>query len=804
MIDFVNNFAREVITEPTDRWVSATYLNYSIYTIKERGLVPIDGLKPVNRRVLYSHFQKEGKDAFEDTVKAATVVGSAMGWHPHGDASIADAMARMAQVFNMRVPLLSAQGSPGHFPGDKPAEPRYWEAQLTPACRELLRELPEGSVEIGRNFDNKLDEARILPVRWPVYLVNGSFGIVVGYSSSMPPNNPNEVMDALIAMARNPDITLDEVLTIIKGPDLPMGCEIIGTDGIRSYYETGKGTITVRARYTIEHLNRGAVSIRFNELPPETNGAKIKEEIRKKKDKGKFADIRFYDDQSDLNGFSFVVETKAGTNHLAVIAELYKETGFQSKVSYKTLILDSNYKPVVSNLMDMMRDFLNFRVTCNVNKAKTRGEKLEKRKLELEAITKVLVDIDRTIEVIRDSDTAKEARETLMDEFGLDESQANYILAMRLRSLTKADSLAVKNELETISAELDYLNTLLNDPKVMMEHLVSELEATKEVIGDERRTVIVKQTEAELRAEERQVAKKIRASEKKVKNTVYLFSDGTITRHVEGEPAEPYTSKLEFKPGAKAVLVTADGNGHRVPLSYITENERVTVDSIIPGQKVVGLFLDSTPRGHYGGFMLSAQGKVKVTKTNFPPSKDTFPVFKLTEGDYLVSAQWVGTKSSSLKVVAVASTGKATSYPLETIRQSGASAGGSNGFNVGKGEAIAGMVVPMDSPGYIVATTANSFKVTSLDEVPVAGKGSAGLLTQRLTKTDGDTLLTATVTSKPMGLISGALESLEERATGRGERGTLKPAGFIAGNMDTLVADETSEESGEPEESAEN
>ncbi|NMA66598.1 MAG: DNA topoisomerase IV, partial [Clostridiaceae bacterium] len=500
-IDF-SKVAAHIIKTPLQNFVEESYLPYAHYVIMNRALISDDGLKPVQRRILYAMDQLGLTDK-KDFIKAAQIVGETMGkYHPHGDASIGDALARMGQDFTLRVPLVDVQGSVGFTTGDDPAAPRYWEGRPTKAAMELTKELKEGAIKMGLNYDGKYPEPPMLPVRWPNGIINGSQGIAVGYSSNIVPHNPTEVMDALIAMVKDPDITIDEIMEIMPGPDMPTGGVLIGYEGVKDYYETGKGTFSIRGKYSIEPGARGTHQIIFHEAPYQVSAEQIISAVDKnKKDKNRFKEISQVKDLSDINnGFKLSVSVKAGANPEVVLSDLFKWTPLEQTFSVNMTVLKDGV-PSVNSMKDMLENFIEFRSQCIIDKSQYRLNELNKEIDRLDGIIKVLVDIDKAIEIIRKSEDTKIANEKLQKRFKINDEQATFILSMPLRRLTKSDSLSIQNEIKDLKEEQKYLTKLLKDEKVFKKHLINELEETKKVIADERRTEIINKSQEELKKE---------------------------------------------------------------------------------------------------------------------------------------------------------------------------------------------------------------------------------------------------------------------------------------------------------------
>ena len=739
-VDF-SKVAAKVIKTPLQNFVEDSYLPYAHYVISSRALISDDGLKPVQRRILYAMNQL-GLDDKKDHIKAAQISGETMGkYHPHGDSSINSALARMGQTFAMRVPLVDVQGSVGTVTGDEPAAVRYWEGRPTAAAMELLKELKDGAVEMGVNYDGKFPEPQILPIRWPNGLVNGSQGIAVGYSSTIPPHNPGEVMDAAIELAKNPDLDTEGILKVMPGPDMPTGGTLVGYEGVKEYYETGRGTFKVRGRYKVEPGNRGTHIITFYESPYQVSAEQLIMTIDKqKKDNNRFKEISYVKDLSGFTtkGFNFTIGVKAGANPDLVIKDLFKYTQLEQSFPVNLTILVGG-APKVSTVKEILTSFIEFRTECILNKSRNKLDVIDKKIAQLSGIDKVLVDIDKAIEIIRKSENSEIANNDLQKTFKVTEEQSNYILSMPLRRLTKADSLSLRKEIEELTEERHLLNAIMTDDEAFTAYLIEELEATKKVINDERRTIINNKTQEELKAEE---AAMKRAAARDAKNSecyVTLFSDGSITK-TEGpyeQERSPIgiTAQVKTRTQEKIILVLKDGEAMKVPVSHISEDVILDVKTAtgIPSDSIVGLGVDKLDKGDIGLLVVSSDGGVNIV--NKFPNSDKFTLTKLKE-DTLKFATWIDKKAHNELLVLVSSDGYITSFPIEQIRTSNSGAGTVKGMNVDEGAKIVGAAVATEETAEVVSCTHETIKVTKLSEIPSRNRGAKGVILQRLSEHD--------------------------------------------------------------------
>ena len=489
-----NGSSREILTLIEDE-IRSSYIDYAMSVIIGRALPDVrDGLKPVQRRILYS-MRELGLLPNRPFRKSATVVGEVIGkYHPHGDQSVYDALVRLAQDFTMRYPLIQGQGNFGSIDGDPPAAYRYTEARLSPIALELLEGLDEEAVDFVPNFDGRLQEPVVLPAKFPNLLCNGSYGIAVGMATEIPPHNLSEVVDALIALIGNPDITPEEIMQYIKGPDFPTGGIIVGTRGLREAYLTGSGTITVRGKYHIEEKQGGRVNIVFSEIPYRVSKANVIAKIANLVKEEVITEISEVRDESDKEGLRLVIELKRGVDPDVVVNKLFKHTQLQESYGLNFLALVDNV-PKILNIKDLLVEYLKHRENVTRRIITYRLRKREERAHILEGFKIALDHLDEIIELIRSAEDQKEAKEKLVERFGLTEIQAQAILDMKLGNLTKLDRTKVEKEYEECIRDIARFKEILENRQLLMEELKKQFTELKEKYGDRRRTEI---TEGEL------------------------------------------------------------------------------------------------------------------------------------------------------------------------------------------------------------------------------------------------------------------------------------------------------------------
>ena len=466
------------------------YIDYSMSVIVSRALPDVrDGFKPVHRRVLFG-MQKLGNTSNQPTKKSARIVGDVMGkLHPHGDSSIYMTLARMAQDWSLRYPLVEGQGNFGSIDGDSPAAMRYTEVRLEKIGEEMMRDIDEDTVDMMPNFDNTIEEPTVLPTRFPNLLVNGASGIAVGMATNMAPHNITESINASIAVLNNPDITIEELMHIIKAPDFPTGGTIYGYAGVREAYETGRGRIVVRAKAEVESENDRDVIV-VTEIPYCVNKSELIKNIADLVGEKKIEGINDIADHSDRRGIRIVIELKKDANASVVLNKLYKMTALQSSFSVNNVALVGG-RPKLLNLKEIIEEFVKHRHEVVIRRSRFQLKKAEERAHIVNGLIIACDNIDEVVKIIRSSRTTDEARQRLAERFDLSDIQTRAIVDMRLSALVNMNQEKLHLELEELMHTIEYLNSVLNDPEVCRQLIESELVETRDKYGDERRTEIV-------------------------------------------------------------------------------------------------------------------------------------------------------------------------------------------------------------------------------------------------------------------------------------------------------------------------
>ncbi len=482
--------------------VRQSYLDYAMSVIVGRALPDVkDGLKPVQRRILYS-MKELGLLPQRPYKKSAAVIGDVLGkYHPHGDGAIYDALARMVQEFSLRYPLIDGQGNFGSVDGDPPAAYRYTEARLTPLAIELLKDIEKDTVDFQPNFDGSRREPTVLPSSFPNLIVNGSSGIAVGMATNIPPHNFGEVIDATVAFIENPDISIEDLMHHIKGPDFPTGGVIMGEEGIKEAYEKGRGRIILRGKLSVEERKGGKEAIVITEIPYQVNKAQLIEKIAYLVREKRITDISDIKDESDRESIRIVLELKRGAQKEVIINSLYGMTPLQ--VTYSIILLAIvELVPRIMSLKEMISQFVEFRHEVVKRRTQFELKKAEERAHILEGLKKCLDKIDEVIAVIKSSKDPDTARGRLMKKFALSEKQAQAILEMRLQRLTGLEREKIEKEYLELIKEIERLKTILSSRALILEVIKQELLELKKKYADERRTEIVKEKPEEIKIED--------------------------------------------------------------------------------------------------------------------------------------------------------------------------------------------------------------------------------------------------------------------------------------------------------------
>jgi len=737
-----------------DSEMQQAYLDYAMSVIISRALPDArDGLKPVHRRILYAMYDM-GLRPNTPFKKSARIVGEVLGkYHPHGDMAVYDAMARMAQDFSMRYPLVEGQGNFGSVDGDPPAAMRYTEARLQNTAMHMLIDIDKETVDFTENFDGTLAEPSVLPAAIPNLLVNGATGIAVGMATSIPPHNLNEVSDALIYLLQNwkkaDDITVEDLMKFVKGPDFPTGGIILQdeqSESLLSAYSTGRGRVIVRASAHLEEMSRGRSRIIVTELPYMTNKSSLLERIanlaREEKIEG-IADLR---DESDRQGMRIVIEISKSANPHEVLRDLYKRTPMQSTFSLILLALVDG-EPRLLSLKQALKVYLEHRLTIIRRRSEYELKRAEERAHILEGLRIALQNIDEVIRIIRRSQRVETAKASLRKRFKLSSAQAQAILDMPLRRLASLERKKIEDEYRDLVKKIRKLKGLLRSPVKIREVAISELQEIKELYGDRRRTHIAK-----IKDDQKTVSM-LTTTDLTPENTVWLSvtPDGLISRsqenkmpRISGRNAPIHIVQANTRD--TLYLVNKDGETAAVPVHAVPETtdpqSGVSIAHISPladHQSLAYLFTlppkdqlqkDNRIKNRFI-LTITKQGMVKKTHLlELPgPSASTFTLVKINQGDEL---KFVRLTRGNDDVLLVTAKGMAIRFHEDEVRPMGLVAAGVMGIKLHKGDVIVGgEIIPQAGDIFLLASDGTGKRV-AIKHFPVQGRYGQGVQAWKL------------------------------------------------------------------------
>ncbi len=739
--------------------VRSSFLAYSMSVIISRALPDVrDGLKPVHRRILYA-MNQEGLLPNRPYSKSAGVVGEVLKhYHPHGDSAVYDAMVRMAQDFSLRYPVIDGQGNFGSIDGDPAAAYRYTEARLTSLAEQMLQDIDRETVDFGPNFDGGRQEPIVLPTRFANLLANGSSGIAVGMATNIPPHNLKELTAALALVARNPDCSVDELLEVLPGPDFPTGALICGGEGIRSYFETGRGHLTLRARAGIEETKRGS-RIVVTEIPYMVNKSVLLERMAELVREGKVDGVTDLRDESNRQGMRVVVELRRDAPEEVILNQLYKLTPLQTTFGVNLLAL-VNGRPQVLSLIECLRHFLDFRREVVIRRTIFDLAQAEARAHILEGFAVALENLDRVIALIRSAETTADARSQLMASFALSERQAQAILDMRLRSLTALERQKVLDELEAIRARIADLKDLLASDSRILEVVIEELGEVRDKFGDERRSEITEAVEGisteDLIVEEDMVVTLSHHGYIKRNPITQYRAQRRGGKGVKGmEAREQDFVRHLFVASTHATLLffTNRGRVHWLKVHELTQMGRaargkaiVNVLQLGQGERVETMLPVRSFENVGREFVLLATRRGVVKKTPLGsyanPRRGGIIAINLSEGDELIG---VGRTGGENEVIIATKRGKSIRFHEREVRPMGRTATGVRGISLGVGDEVVGMEIL--SPGATILTvTERGFgKRTPLDDYRLQRRGGQGIITIRTSARNGEVVGVAQV-----------------------------------------------------------
>jgi len=750
-----------------------SFLEYSYSVIYSRALPDArDGLKPVHRRIIYQ-MGEMGLRPDKGHVKSARVTGEVMGkLHPHGDSAIYDAMVRMAQDFSLRMPLIDGHGNFGSL-DDGPAAARYTEARLSAAAMLMNEDLDEDVVDFKPNYDAQLTEPEVLPAAFPNLLVNGSAGIAVGMATNMAPHNLRETIAAAIHLLNNVDASNIELMKFVPGPDLPTGGIIVGLDGIRDAYETGRGSFKTRAKVSVESVSPRKLGLVVTELPylvgPEKVIEKIKEGVNNKKLQG----IAAVTDLTDrTNGLKLVIELKTGFDPEVVLDLLYRFTPMEDSFGINNVALVAG-RPQTLGLRDLLGVFLAHRILVTRRRSSNRLGKKQARLHLLEGLLKAILEIDEVIRIIRSSDEVDEARTGLMTKFALSEIQAEYILELKLRRLTKFSKIELESETNSLSSEIAILDKLLANESLLKAMVAEELQAVSDKYGDARRTQLLSE-DGEIKAVSNAKAMASGAELADTECSILLTSSGLLGRtpayvaSVSGSKRKRHdgvANHIETSTRTDLGFVTTAGRMLRIhagdipPVGDTFDASAAVTASEFLGlkgeERLIGVFDLSSS---FEIAIATAQGVIKRVTSDWP-NKDDFEVITLKDGDRLIGAELA---ELATEYVLVTTDAQLLRFDAKGVRATGRQAAGIAGINLNDGATVIsfGAVTNPDETQVITAARSastlagidgGSLKRSMLSEFPSKGRATGGVRAHKFIR-DEDHLYFATISDlEPLG-----------------------------------------------------
>ena len=754
-----------------DEEMRSAYIDYSMSVIVSRALPDArDGLKPVQRRVLFG-MEGLGLDYSGQTKKSARIVGEVLGkFHPHGDSSVYDAMARLAQNWNQRYPLVYGQGNFGSMDGDPVAAMRYTEAKLEKLANDVLGDMEKDTVDFQLNFDDTIQEPTVLPTKAPLLLLNGSAGIAVGMATNMAPHNLGECCDAICAYIDNPDIDTDGLMHYIKGPDFPTGGIIQGIQGIRDAYETGRGKVVVRAKTEIEVDNNGRETIVVTEIPYMVNKKEMLEKIGQLVDDKKIEGITYMNDETSREGVRVIFRVKQGSNSNVVLNTLFKYTPLQSSFAINNVALVKG-RPRTLSLKDILKVFVDFRHEVIIRRTKFDLDKAKKRAHILEGLIKAIDVIDEIIRIIRASKTVDEARNTLMTTFGFSEAQASAIVEMRLRQLTGLEREKLQAEYDELEKFIAWCNDVLANPAMQMEIIKNETMELKAKYGDERRSKIVPNAEEfnpeDFYADDDEVItishfgyiKRTPLAEYKTQNSGGVGMKGTATRDEDFIEhlyvANMHSTMLFFTEQGKCFWLKV----YEVPEGSRSSKGRAIQNVLsIPDDKIkaiinVPTLTDEEYINSHFIILATKEGIIKKTSLEAysrPRAKGVNAV-NVREGDELLEAILTDGKS---EVLIASRNGRCVRFDETDARPLGRTATGVRGINLDEDDYVIGMVCyepeAEDAAAHtlLVIGEKGLGKRTDFEEYRKTSRGSKGVRTMNITDKTGKLVAMKNVTEE--------------------------------------------------------
>ena len=818
-----------------DQEMRSAYIDYSMSVIVSRALPDArDGLKPVQRRVLFG-MDGLGLNYSGQTKKSARIVGEVLGkFHPHGDSSVYDAMARLAQPWNQRYPLVFGQGNFGSMDGDPVAAMRYTEAKLEKLTEEVLADIDKDTVDFQLNFDDTIEEPTVLPTKAPLLLLNGSSGIAVGMATNMAPHNLGEVCDAICAYIDNPEIDVEGLMHFLKGPDFPTGGIIQGTQGIRDAYETGRGRVVVRAKTEIEVADNGRETIVVTEIPYMVNKKDMIEKIGQMVEDKKIEGITYINDESSREGIRVIIRVKQGSNSNVVLNTLFKYTALQSSFAINNVALVKG-RPMTMSLKDMLKTFVDFRHEVILRRTNFDLEKAKKRAHILEGLLKAIDVIDEIIRIIRASDSVDSAKAELMSTFGFSEAQATAIVEMRLRQLTGLEREKLQAEYDELEKFIAYCNEVLANESLQMEIIKNETQELKAKYADKRRTEITLSADEfnpeDFYADEDVVItishfgyiKRTPLAEFRTQNRGGVGIKGSATKD-EDFIEHVYVANMH----STLFLFTEQGLFYGIKVYEIPEGSRTSKGRAI--QNLLNLSADNKVQAYLNiptmkdeeflasHYIVLATKKGTIKKTlleryrNYRRNGDGVRGIIIREDDELIGAELTDGRD---QLLIASRNGRCVRFNEEDARPLGRTSSGVRGINLDSDDEVVGMIKfspeaeDVADRTVLVVSEHGFGKRTGVDEYRITARGSKGVKTMNVTDKTGKVVTIKNVTQDNDLMIinqSGLtirMAVADIREAGRATQGvklinikegdTIAAVSVVAGASEEKAAEEATE-----------
>ncbi len=818
-----------------DQEMRSAYIDYSMSVIVSRALPDArDGLKPVQRRVLFG-MDGLGLSYSGQTKKSARIVGEVLGkFHPHGDSSVYDAMARLAQPWNQRYPLVFGQGNFGSMDGDPVAAMRYTEAKLEKLTEEVLADIDKDTVDFQLNFDDTIEEPTVLPTKAPLLLLNGSSGIAVGMATNMAPHNLGEVCDAICAYIDNPEIDVEGLMHFLKGPDFPTGGIIQGTQGIRDAYETGRGRVVVRAKTEIEVADNGRETIVVTEIPYMVNKKDMIEKIGQMVEDKKIEGITYINDESSREGIRVIIRVKQGSNSNVVLNTLFKYTALQSSFAINNVALVKG-RPMTMSLKDMLKTFVDFRHEVILRRTNFDLEKAKKRAHILEGLLKAIDVIDEIIRIIRASDSVDSAKAELMSTFGFSEAQATAIVEMRLRQLTGLEREKLQAEYDELEKFIAYCNEVLANESLQMEIIKNETQELKAKYADKRRTEITLSADEfnpeDFYADEDVVItishfgyiKRTPLAEFRTQNRGGVGIKGSATKD-EDFIEHVYVANMH----STLFLFTEQGLFYGIKVYEIPEGSRTSKGRAI--QNLLNLSADNKVQAYLNiptmkdeeflasHYIVLATKKGTIKKTlleryrNYRRNGDGVRGIIIREDDELIGAELTDGRD---QLLIASRNGRCVRFNEEDARPLGRTSSGVRGINLDSDDEVVGMIKfspeaeDVADRTVLVVSEHGFGKRTGVDEYRITARGSKGVKTMNVTDKTGKVVTIKNVTQDNDLMIinqSGLtirMAVADIREAGRATQGvklinikegdTIAAVSVVAGASEEKTAEEATE-----------